>query len=117
MSSIWTGSGDIPRLIIDYARTISARVEIDAIDRQPATLEIARKLSVDYPEISYREANILEWNSVEAYDIALCTLALYHFSDENAVRFLRSCRELSKRYVLVWDLRRGFSPRSQACIF
>ena len=80
-----TGSGDIPRLIIDYARTISARVEIDAIDRQPATLEIARKLSADYPEISYREANILEWNSVEAYDITLCTLALHHFSNEDAV--------------------------------
>ena len=39
----------------------------------------------DYPEISYREANILEWNSVEAYDITLCTLALHHFSNEDAV--------------------------------
>src|SRR5882757_220529 len=56
-----TGSGDIPR-------TISARVEIDALDRQPATLEIARRLSADYPEISYREGNILERTSVEAYD-------------------------------------------------
>src|SRR6266480_4947980 len=62
-----TGSGDIPRLIVDYARKIGAEVEIDAIDRQPVTLEIARRLSADYPEISYREANILEWNSVESY--------------------------------------------------
>jgi len=99
-----TGSGDIPRLIIDYARTIGARVEIDALDRQPA-----RSLSADYPEISYREANILEWNSVEAYDITLCTLALHHFSNEDAVRLLRRCREISKRFVLVSDLRRSFS--------
>ena len=91
-----TGSGDIPRLIVDYARKISAKVEIDAFDRQPATLEIARRLSADYPEISYREANILEWNSVEAYDITLCTLALHHFSNEDAVRLLRRCREISK---------------------
>jgi 2-polyprenyl-3-methyl-5-hydroxy-6-metoxy-1,4-benzoquinol methylase len=104
-----TGSGDIPRLIVDYARKISARVEIDALDRQPATLEIARRLSADYPEISYREANILEWNSVEAYDVALCTLALHHFSNEDAVRLLRRCCQLSKRYVLVSDLRRSFS--------
>src|SRR6267154_4870730 len=62
-----TGSGDIPRLIVDYARKIGARVEIDALDRQPATLEIARRLSADYPEISYHEANILEWNAVESY--------------------------------------------------
>jgi 2-polyprenyl-3-methyl-5-hydroxy-6-metoxy-1,4-benzoquinol methylase len=104
-----TGSGDIPRLIVDYARQVGAKVEIDALDRQPATLEIARRLSADYPEISYREANILELNSVEAYDIALCTLALHHFSNQDAVRLLHRCRERSKRFVLVSDLRRSFS--------
>jgi len=104
-----TGSGDIPRLIVDYARKISATVEMDALDRQPATLEIARRLSADYPEISYREANVLEWNPIEAYDLTICTLALHHFSDEDAVRLLGRCRQLSKRFVLVSDLRRGSS--------
>lgn len=104
-----TGSGDIPRLIVDYARQVGAKVEIDAFDRQPATLEIARRLSAHYPEISYREANILELNSVEAYDIALCTLALHHFSNQDAVRLLHRCRERSKRFVLVSDLRRSIS--------
>lgn len=104
-----TGSGDIPRLIVDYARKINATVEMDALDRQPATLEIARRLSADYPEISYREANVLEWNPIEAYDITICTLALHHFSDEDAVRLLGRCRQLSKRFVLVSDLRRSFS--------
>src|SRR4030095_1234698 len=104
-----TGSGDIPRLIVDYARRIRARVEIDAIDRQPATLEIARRLSADYPEISYREANVLEWNSSEPYDITLCTLALHHFSNEDAARLLRRCCQVSRRFILVSDLRRSFS--------
>ena len=104
-----TGSGDIPRLIVDYARKINATVEMDALDRQPATLEIARRLSADYPEISYREANVLEWNPIEAYDITICTLALHHFSDEDAVRLLGRCRQLSKRFVLVSDLRRSSS--------
>jgi SAM-dependent methyltransferase len=103
-----TGSGDIPRLIADYSRRIGVQVEIDAVDRQPATLEIARKLSADYPEISCHEANILEWHSGECYDIVLCTLALHHFSDEDAVSLLRQSRELSRRFVLVSDLRRGF---------
>jgi ubiquinone/menaquinone biosynthesis C-methylase UbiE len=104
-----TGSGDIPRLVVDHARKIGAQIEIDAVDRQPATLEIARRLSADYPEISYREANILEWNSAESYDITLCTLALHHFSNEDAVRLLRRCCQVSKRFVLVSDLRRSFS--------
>jgi 2-polyprenyl-3-methyl-5-hydroxy-6-metoxy-1,4-benzoquinol methylase len=107
-----TGSGDIPRLIANYARGIRAQVEIDALDRQSATLEIARKWSSSYPEIHYHQADILEWNSVEKYDIALCTLALHHFSDEDAVNVLRQCRQLSRRFVLVSDLRRGFLVRT-----
>jgi 2-polyprenyl-3-methyl-5-hydroxy-6-metoxy-1,4-benzoquinol methylase len=103
-----TGSGDIPRLIVHYARKIGARVEIDALDRQPATLEIARKLSTAYPEISYQETNILDWRPAKAYDIVLCTLVLHHFSDEDAVSVLRQCRESSRNFVLVSDLRRGF---------
>jgi len=102
-----TGSGDIPRLIAGYARQIGAEVEIDAVDRQAATLEVARRLTTGYSEICYCEANILEWDPPDAYDIALCTLALHHFSDKDAVRVLRRCRQLSRRFVLVSDLRRG----------
>lgn len=103
-----TGSGDIPRLIADYARRIGAHVEIDALDRQHATLEVATKLSGSYPEISYHEGNILEWKSGGTYDVVLCSLALHHFSDEDALTLLRRSRELSRRFVLVSDLRRGF---------
>jgi 2-polyprenyl-3-methyl-5-hydroxy-6-metoxy-1,4-benzoquinol methylase len=108
IADLATGSGDIPRLIVDYAQKIGAIVEIDAVDRQSATLEIAKKLSADCPEISYIEANLLEWQPPDRYDIVLCSLVLHHFSDEDAVTVLQQCRELSKRFVLVSDLRRGF---------
>jgi trans-aconitate methyltransferase len=107
-----TGSGDIPRLLVDHARKIGAQIEIDAVDQQPATLEIARSLSAEYPEISYHTANILEWDCAEGYDISLCSLALHHFSDDDAVKLLRRCGALSKRFVLVSDLRRGFLLRA-----
>jgi SAM-dependent methyltransferase len=107
-----TGSGDIPRSIVDYGRKIGARLEIDAVDHQPATLEIAQDLSAAYPEISYHAANILEWDGARGYDIALCSLALHHFNDDDAVKLLRRCRALSKRFVLVSDLRRGFLLRT-----
>jgi len=103
-----TGSGDIPRLIGDHARKIGARVKIVALDRQSATLEIARRLSGDYPEISFVETDILEFKSPDRYDLVLCSLTLHHFSDEDAVRVLRRCRELSHKFVLVSDLRRGW---------
>src|SRR5215472_6603531 len=103
-----TGSGDIPRLLVDYARRIGAQVKVDAVDQQAATVEIARSLSTEYPEISYQVANILECDCAQGYDIAVCSLVLHHFSDDDAVKLLRRCRELSKRFVLVSDLRRGF---------
>jgi len=103
-----TGSADIPRLIAEHGRKFGAELRIDALDRQSATLEIAKKLSVNYPEISFVEGNILEWNVAEPYDLVLCTLALHHFSDEDAVRVLQRCRALSRKFVLVSDLRRGW---------
>jgi 2-polyprenyl-3-methyl-5-hydroxy-6-metoxy-1,4-benzoquinol methylase len=103
-----TGSGDIPRLVVDYARRVNAKITIDAIDRQPATLEIARRLSAGYAEITFREGNILEGKGDERYDIVLCSLVLHHFSVEDAVQVLRQARHLSQRFVLVSDLRRGW---------
>jgi 2-polyprenyl-3-methyl-5-hydroxy-6-metoxy-1,4-benzoquinol methylase len=107
-----TGSGDIPRLVVDFARNIGAHIEVDAVDQQSATLQIARNLSAGYPEISFHEADILEWNCGQGYDIVLCSLVLHHFSDGDAVKILRRCRALSKRFVLVSDLRRGFLLRA-----
>jgi 2-polyprenyl-3-methyl-5-hydroxy-6-metoxy-1,4-benzoquinol methylase len=102
-----TGSGDIPRLVADCARTVGAKVDIDAVDQQGSTLEIARQLSAGYPEIAYREADVFESNEKEAFDIVLCSLALHHFTEDDAVRLLQRCRELTRRFVLVSDLRRG----------
>jgi 2-polyprenyl-3-methyl-5-hydroxy-6-metoxy-1,4-benzoquinol methylase len=102
-----TGSGDIPRLIADHGRRVGATTQIDAVDQQRSTIEIARHLSRDYPEITFREADVFEWGERGNYDIVLCSLALHHFTEEDAVRLLRHCRELTRRYVLVSDLRRG----------
>jgi SAM-dependent methyltransferase len=107
-----TGSGDIARLLVDFARKIGARIKVDAVDQQPATLEIAMKLSAGYPEISFHEADILEWDCAEGYEIVLCSLVLHHFNDDDAVKILRRCCALSKRLVLVSDLRRGFLLRA-----
>ncbi|MEP7014267.1 MAG: methyltransferase domain-containing protein [Verrucomicrobiota bacterium] len=112
IADLATGSADIPRRIIDYARSIGATVEIDALDRQSATLDVARALSVNYPEISFLEADILEWQPDNRYDIVLNSLALHHFSDEDAIRLLCRCRELSSRFVLVSDLRREFLAKA-----
>jgi len=103
-----TGSGDIPRLVIDYARKVGATVAVEAIDQQSSTLEIARGLSADYPEIDFKRGDVLFLGEDGQYDIVLCSLALHHFDETAAVRLLERCRHLSRGFVLVSDLRRGF---------
>ncbi|HEX8490357.1 MAG TPA: methyltransferase domain-containing protein, partial [Chthoniobacterales bacterium] len=96
-----TGSGDIPRLVVDYARKVGATVAVDAIDRQSSTLEIARGLSAHYPEIRFLEGDVLSFGEDgPPYDVVLCSLALHHFADDAAVRLLARCRELSNAFVL-----------------
>jgi 2-polyprenyl-3-methyl-5-hydroxy-6-metoxy-1,4-benzoquinol methylase len=102
-----TGSGDIPRFVIDHARKVGATVTVDAIDQQESTVKIARDLSANYPEIAFKTGDVLTFDDRAKYDIVLCSLALHHFADDAAVQLLRRCRELSRRYVLVSDLRRG----------
>jgi 2-polyprenyl-3-methyl-5-hydroxy-6-metoxy-1,4-benzoquinol methylase len=102
-----TGSGDIPRLVIDYARKVGATVTVEAIDQQDSTLEIARGLSGAYPEIDFKQGDVLFFGEDGQYDIVLCSLALHHFDEAAAIRLLERCRRLSRRFVLVSDLRRG----------
>lgn len=105
-----TASGDIPRLIVDDARRRGIEVAVDAVDFQSATLEIARKHSAAYPEIVFREADARTVpGEAHSYDLVICSLALHHFSEGDAIRVLRRCRELARGPVLVADLRRGWS--------
>jgi 2-polyprenyl-3-methyl-5-hydroxy-6-metoxy-1,4-benzoquinol methylase len=107
IADLATGFGDIPRLAIDFAKSVGAAVTVEAVDQNPSTLEIARKFSAAYPEISFIHGDILEW-AADPYDIVLCSLALHHFSGTDAVRLLQRCNDLSRRFVLVSDLRRGY---------
>ncbi|MDQ6626101.1 MAG: methyltransferase domain-containing protein [Verrucomicrobiota bacterium] len=107
VADLATGSADIPRRIADHARRVGAKVEVVAVDYQPRTCDAARRLSANYPEITCERADVLTYGSTAAFDIVICSLALHHFSESDAVRLLRRCRELSRRFVLVADLRRG----------
>jgi 2-polyprenyl-3-methyl-5-hydroxy-6-metoxy-1,4-benzoquinol methylase len=104
-----TASGDIPRLMVDWARKRSVSLTVDAVDFQPATLEIARRWSSDYPEITFRQDDARHAEGQPgAYDFVFCSLALHHFSEADAATILRRCRELARRGAVVADLERGW---------
>lgn len=102
-----TGYGDIPRFIIRWSRRQGIDVKIDAIDFQQPTLDLARDASRDYPEIDFLKADVLTYDVPVTYDVVLCTLALHHFSEADAVRLLRRASALTHSHVLVSDLERS----------
>lgn len=106
---VCTGAGDIPRLLVDYARAKDISIEVEAVDANPATLEIARKASSGYPEITWTKADALNFESQRTYDLVICSLALHHFSEDDAVKVLRRCRAASHHWVLVADLERHWT--------
>ena len=104
-----TASGDIPRLMLDHARRHDVSLQIDAVDYQASTLEIARRLSADYPEITYHVGDARKVPGTPGkYDFVFCSLALHHFAEDDAVTVLRRCRELARIGVMVADLERGW---------
>lgn len=101
-----TGSGDIPRAMVSWARSREITLRIDAVDFNTATIELARERGADFPEIHYTQSDVLHDAPGEGYDLVHCSLALHHFSDADAARLLARCAELSSRWVLVSDLER-----------
>jgi 2-polyprenyl-3-methyl-5-hydroxy-6-metoxy-1,4-benzoquinol methylase len=104
-----TGFGDIPRLVVEWARRRESHVKVLAVDMQPATLEIARRRSSLFPEISYVQADIRSFESADRFDIVLCSLALHHFAWREAVEILQKLSRLGDRAVLISDLVRSIT--------
>lgn len=101
-----TGSGDIPRTIANWTTRAGIQVTIDAVDQQASTLEIARQLSAGFANITFHQGDIREFSADSTWDIVLCSLALHHFSEDDAVCVLRHAVSLAGHSVLVADLRR-----------
>jgi len=110
-----TGYGDIPRMIVAWSRAMGCTVQIDAVDQQSATLQLAQKASAGFSEIRYQQADALTFSSPGTYDLVLCSLALHHFSEQDAVKILRQARVHSHENVLVADLER--STFTAACVW
>lgn len=104
-----TGGGDGPRCLVQYARHIGAEVQIVAVDSQTATLEFAARRSAGFPEIVFREGDVRTFlpSPGDDYDYALCSLALHHFSEDDAVRILLRLREIPRYGAMAADLSRG----------
>lgn len=103
-----TGSADLPRAIVRWARRHRRTVRITATDLHPQTLEIARRRSRGFPEISFALADVRALPYPDgAFDVALLSLTLHHLDSDDIVSALRELARTARRAVLVGELERS----------
>lgn len=103
-----TGSADIPLALARWGRARGAPVEVVATDLHPRTLEVARARVAGDPDVRVQEADALALPFADrAFDFALCSTALHHFEEPEAVAVLRELDRVAAAGVVVSDLRRS----------
>jgi 2-polyprenyl-3-methyl-5-hydroxy-6-metoxy-1,4-benzoquinol methylase len=102
------GNGDMLRALADYAKQKSLQVQLIGIDANAFTINYAKKLSENYPMISYQCEDIFsEAFSQMRCDIVLCTLTLHHFKNEQIDYLVKLFSKQSRMGVVINDLHRS----------
>lgn len=105
---VGTGAGDIPRAIVEWARSRGLPVRVVAVERHPQILRYARAACAPYPEIFVEAADALALPfRPRSFDIALAGLLLHHLAPPDAVALLRRLDDLARHGVVVHDLVRS----------
>jgi 2-polyprenyl-3-methyl-5-hydroxy-6-metoxy-1,4-benzoquinol methylase len=102
------GNGDMLRALSRLAERKNYSFNMTGIDANAFTVQHAKKLSVDYPEINYICADLLDPDFFpEKCDIILFTLTLHHFTDEQIVALLEKATQCARLAIVINDLERS----------
>ncbi len=102
------GSGDMLRAVADYGRKNNFVFKLIGIDANEYTVNYARKLSANYPEISYLKMDVFSDDfSGIPFDIAISTLFLHHFTAQEIDRLLIPIVNSVRIGVVINDLHRS----------
>lgn len=110
-----TGIGDFPEYIVRWVhqRHLPIGLEVVGIDANPFTVSYAqqaleRRLPPELrPQIKLEVADALDLPYSEgSFDVVICAMFLHHFSEDRAVRIVRSMARVAKWGILINDLHR-----------
>lgn len=106
IADLCTGSGDLPAFLVREGRKYGTRVAVEAVEGHPATFEIGRNFCRNEPSIQFVHNNVLEWEPAQQPDWVICSLALHHFTETDALSLLKKMHAVASAGVLVADLER-----------
>lgn len=107
---IGCGDGQMLRNCSDLFKPRGYRTKFIGIDFNKNILEYAESLSVDYPNIQFKKLDVFfDEKLIPNCDIALLTLFLHHFSNENIEHLLKSILAKTTKGLVINDLHRSKS--------
>jgi ubiquinone/menaquinone biosynthesis C-methylase UbiE len=103
-----TGSADIPRALVRWARRAGRRIRVLAVDRDAATLDVAARVTRRYPEIVLVQADALALPlAPRSVDVAISALTLHHLEPAAAAALLAAMERTARVGFVVNDLYRS----------
>lgn len=105
MIDLATGSADIPRAILAWARRRGFDVHIVGVDRHAVTAQAAA--ADGDPRLRIVQADVFELPFADgSFDYALSAMFLHHLDEPDVLRVLRTMHRLARRGLIVADLLR-----------
>ena len=104
---VGTGAADIPRALVRRHPT----VVVTAVDRDPAIAALAARWSRSMPGVRVEQGDGLALEVDDGtFDVAHASLLVHHLEPPEVVMLLRELHRVSRRGIVVNDLRRGWLP-------
>ena len=102
------GSGDMLRMLSKYGKDHNLNFKLIGIDANEATIRHAEKCSTNFENISYLAEDIFLYDFLKfSIDIALITLTLHHFKNDEIIKIMKVIFNLVKKGIVVNDLQRS----------
>lgn len=108
IADIGCGNGDMLRMLAKYGKKRNLQFKLIGIDANAFTIDYAKKLSKDFPNIEYICMDIFseDFNHLK-YDIVLCTLTLHHFATHQIAEVMAILNQNASIGIVVNDLHRS----------
>ncbi|HEA30493.1 MAG TPA: methyltransferase domain-containing protein [Leeuwenhoekiella sp.] len=102
------GDGEMLRKMVLFCRKRGINARFIGFDLNTKSIAMAQERSVDFPEISFRQQDILKLTEKEEdFDIITTTLTMHHFTDAEILKFLNCFKKCSTLGWVVNDLQRS----------
>ena len=102
------GNGDMLRTLADYGFKNNLKFKLIGIDANNFTINHAKELSGNYPNISYCCEDVFGKSFSDLkYDIVLCTLTLHHFKEDEIFKLMSVFNANSRIGIVINDLNRS----------